>query len=86
MTDFSRLTRRKFVLTAGATAAGSLLLKGCLGNPPSARVATADATAARPVAASEATETPRVKLGYIPIVESAALIVAQQKGFLLSTV
>ena len=33
MTDFNRISRRKFLLTAGASA-GTVLLAGCLGNPP----------------------------------------------------
>jgi bicarbonate transport system substrate-binding protein len=34
MTNLSNYSRRRFLLTAGASAAASLLLKGCLGNPP----------------------------------------------------
>ncbi len=88
MADFSRSsTRRKFIFTAGASAAGAALLGGCLGGPPSK---TGDSTAsdtstaapsASPVASGESPETPKVKLGYIPIVESAGLIIAQEKGF-----
>ncbi|MGP1375078.1 MAG: CmpA/NrtA family ABC transporter substrate-binding protein [Almyronema sp.] len=83
MSNFSSISRRKFLTTAGATAAGSILLKGCLGNPPSATVETAATTptAAAPVAAADAPETAQVKLGYIPIVESAAMIIGQEKGF-----
>ena len=82
MTDL-RFTRRKFVFTAGASAAGTLLLGGCLGNPPSKTADTAaeGAPAATPTAAGEKPETPNVKLGYIPIVEAAGLIIAQEKGF-----
>lgn len=91
MADFSGFTRRKFIFTAGASAASSLLLNSCLGNPPSATVGasntgsaagSATGTAApSPVSAADAPETPNVKLGYIPIVESAGLIIAQEKGF-----
>lgn len=79
----SNYSRRKFLVTAGVSAASSLLLKGCLGNPPSATVATTSAATAAPgpVAAGEAPETTKVKLGYIPIVEAAPLIIAQEKGF-----
>ena len=83
MTDL-KFTRRKFVFTAGASAAGTLLLGGCLGNPPSKTsdtAADAGAPAATPAAAGETPETPNVKLGYIPIVEAAGLIIAQEKGF-----
>ncbi|MBE9137352.1 ABC transporter substrate-binding protein [Nodosilinea sp. LEGE 07088] len=84
MSDFSRVTRRKFLATTGVSAAGALLLKGCGGNPPSATAPTeaTDATAAPgPVAEGGSPETPNIKLGYIPIVESAPLIIAQEKGF-----
>jgi bicarbonate transport system substrate-binding protein len=95
----SRVSRRKFLLTAGATAASSLLLKGCLGNPPenltqggnAAPANTAGNTAtsttgntAVPVVnvnPGAAPETTRVKLGYLPIVEAAPLIIAKEKGF-----
>src|SRR5687767_8043381 len=78
MSDYSR---RKFLVTAGVSAASSLLLKGCLGNPPSATVAVTQVAAAAPLSAADTPETPKVKLGYIPIVESAAIIIAQTKGF-----
>lgn len=83
MSDFSRLSRRKFLLTAGASAAGSVLLKGCLGNPPSSTNAATNAqqTPAANINPAEAPETTKVKLGYIPIVESAPLIIAKEKGF-----
>ncbi|NJM99115.1 MAG: ABC transporter substrate-binding protein [Phormidesmis sp. RL_2_1] len=82
MAQFSRISRRNFLYTAGASAAGSILLKGCAGNPPSATSEpAADAPAAAPVAAADSPEVATVKLGYIPIVESAGLIIAQEKGF-----
>jgi len=80
---FSNYSRRKFLFTAGASAASSILLKGCLGNPPSATINTATAQQT-PVAAidpAQAPETTRITLGYIPIVESAPIVIAQQKGF-----
>ncbi len=84
MTDFTRsLSRRKFLFTATASAAGSVLLKGCLGNPPSSTTAEAGTQQVTPVpvATTETPETTKVKLGYIPIVESAPLIIAKEKGF-----
>ncbi|MBE9113892.1 twin-arginine translocation signal domain-containing protein, partial [Nodosilinea sp. LEGE 07298] len=41
MSDFSRVTRRKFLATAGVSAAGAVFLKSCAGNPPSATAPTA---------------------------------------------
>ncbi|AKG22989.1 CmpA/NrtA family ABC transporter substrate-binding protein [Calothrix sp. 336/3] len=84
MSDFfNHLTRRKFIITAGASA-GAVFLKGCLGNPPETGNTTTSQTTAQPVAnisPEQAPETPNVKLGYIPIVESAPLIIAKEKGF-----
>ena len=75
-------SRRRFLLTTGASAAGALVLKGCLGNPPDA----ADAGGGTEIESIEISqeqmpETTAVKLGYISIVESAALLIAQEKGF-----
>lgn len=81
MSDFSR---RKFLVTAGVTAASSILIKGCVGNPPSATntpASIATTAAPGPVSANDAPEITAVKLGYLPIVESVPLIIAQEKGF-----
>ncbi|NJM69200.1 MAG: ABC transporter substrate-binding protein [Scytonema sp. RU_4_4] len=82
MTDFSKFSRRRFLLTAGASAAGSILLKGCLGNPPDFGSNT-QAQISSPVnlTPEQKPETPKVKLGYIAIIESAPLIIAKEKGF-----
>ncbi|HIK46173.1 MAG TPA: ABC transporter substrate-binding protein, partial [Leptolyngbyaceae cyanobacterium M65_K2018_010] len=84
MSAINRVTRRKFLATAGVSAAGAILLKSCAGNPPSASTnqeATPTAAAPGPVTSNETPETTAIKLGYIPIVESAPLIIAQEKGF-----
>jgi len=84
MSDFLRVTRRKFLGTAGVSAAGAILLKGCGGNPPSATApaeTTDSAAAPGPVAEGGSPETPNIKLGYIPIVEATPLVIAQEKGF-----
>lgn len=84
MTNFSNYSRRKFLFTAGASAASSILLKGCLGNPPSATInnsATAQQTPVAAIDPAQAPETTRITLGYIPIVESAPIVIAQEKGF-----
>jgi bicarbonate transport system substrate-binding protein len=73
------LSRRHFLLAAGA-AGGATLLKGCAINPPSPDSLSPKAQA---VSLSSATtpETTAVKLGYIAIAESAPLIIAREKGF-----
>lgn len=81
--DFmNRFSRRKFLYTAGASAAGALLLNACLGNPPEPG-GEAATEQVKPVELSpEMTpEITKVVLGYIPILESTALIIAQEKGF-----
>ncbi|OUC15975.1 MAG: bicarbonate-binding protein [Alkalinema sp. CACIAM 70d] len=78
------LSRRKFVLTASATAMSSILLKGCLGNPPEDKPAVSGSPTVAAGSAVKAGEEPEVKtakLGYLPIVESAPLIIASAKGF-----
>lgn len=83
MTNFSnQYSRRKFLVTAGASAVGSLFLKGCLGNPPDSSTRTqAQQTPAANINPEQAPETPKVKLGYVPIVEAAPLIIAKEMGF-----
>jgi len=87
MNQFSHpVSRRKFLVTAGASAVGSLLLKGCLGNPPDTITGSTTGTQVQQVTAvnlspEQTPETTTVKLGYIPIVEAAPFIIAKEKGF-----
>jgi bicarbonate transport system substrate-binding protein len=84
MTNFSRFSRRRFLLTAGASAAGSIFLKGCLGNPPDpsgSGKTQAQTTPTAKIDPAQAPETPNAKLGYLPIIEAAPLIIALEKGF-----
>jgi len=60
MTEFSPLSRRKFLLAASATAAGSILLKGCTGNPPEAGTGSTSSPGANPVASVKPGEEPEV--------------------------
>lgn len=81
----SNFSRRQFIFTAGISAS-AVLLKGCLGNPPEpggGENANGNAPVATPTQISPEMmpETTKVKLGYIPIVESAAMIIAKEKGF-----
>ncbi len=83
--SFTPLSRRKFLLVASATATTSILLKGCAGEPPSDKPAGSSSAptvaAGSGVKAGEEPEVKTAKLGYIPIVEAAPLIVASVKGF-----
>ena len=80
MTRFSR----RYFLTAAGIVATAPLLKGCLGNPPERDRAknTADPASTKSVVKSgEEPEVKTAKIGYLPIVEAAPLIVAYTKGF-----
>jgi bicarbonate transport system substrate-binding protein len=84
MSQFFNLSRRKFLVTATAMAATSTLLKGCMGNPPDSVMGKSSSSAIAVKSVVKAGEEPEVttaKLGYIPIVESAPLIIAKEKGF-----
>ena len=81
----SNLSRRKFIITAGASAAGTLLINGCsTGLNKSASTSSASSPAASPavnISAADAPETTTAKLGFIALTDSAPLIVALEKGF-----
>jgi bicarbonate transport system substrate-binding protein len=81
MSNFSQFSRRKFITTAIASGAGAILLKGCVGNP--SEFQTTIAAEAAPIKLTPETkpETTTIQLGYIPIAESAPLIIAKEKGF-----
>src|SRR6476646_11947628 len=79
MTKFSR---RKFIWTAGATAAGTLLVHGCTASN-STDTASSPASSATPAVNVAAADTPEVttaKLGFIALTDSAPLIIAKEKG------
>jgi bicarbonate transport system substrate-binding protein len=80
---FNQISRRKFIVTVGAST-GAVLLKGCLGNPPNSSGGNSQSIPAAQQVANltpeQKPETETVKLGYIPIVESASLIIAKEKG------
>jgi bicarbonate transport system substrate-binding protein len=78
--DLSQFSRRRFLFTAGASAAGAMLLKGCAINPPSPTDLSPRAQAL-PLSPATQPEITVAKLGYIAIAESAPLIIAKEKGF-----
>jgi len=79
---YKYFSRRQFITASTATALSSILLKGCLGNPPEDTPTITSAAASRiTIPPEQVPEITKVKLGYLPIVESAPLIIAQEKGF-----
>lgn len=79
----SRLSRRKFIFTAGMTAGATILANGCSGDSSpsdtSSPAASAPASPA-PVAAADTPEVTTAKLGFIALTDSAPLIIAKEKG------
>ncbi|MEZ2227329.1 CmpA/NrtA family ABC transporter substrate-binding protein [Microcoleus sp.] len=84
----SNLSRRKFIITAGATAAGTLLAHGCSSGSstsnstgsPSPSGSSATPSPAVSINPADAPEVTAAKLGFIALTDSAPLIIAQEKG------
>ncbi len=74
----TRLNRRRFLMTAGTAAAGTLLLHSCGGG--SAPTASSEETEVV-IDPADTPETPTAKLGFIALTDAAPLIIAQEKGF-----
>jgi bicarbonate transport system substrate-binding protein len=81
MSDFSKFPRRRFIVTAGASALGAIALKACSSSPSSTAESPAAQTSASSSGGGGGLETDTVRLGYIPIFESAPLVIAKEKGF-----
>jgi nitrate/nitrite transport system substrate-binding protein len=78
----NRFSRRKFIFTAGAATAGTLILHGCNTGPTADKAGSSDA-GAKPAADIDPADAPEVttaKLGFIALTDSAPLIVAKEKG------
>jgi nitrate/nitrite transport system substrate-binding protein len=77
MTQFSR---RKFIITAGAATAASLLAHGCSSGSTTSQT-DAKGTQATNINPADAPEVTTAKLGFIALTDSAPLIIAKEKGF-----
>ncbi|MGG6296146.1 CmpA/NrtA family ABC transporter substrate-binding protein [Leptolyngbya sp. AN02str] len=75
----SNLSRRKFLVTAGATTAATLLMHGC-SSQSSNTTASSDTASPSPVAATDPPEVTTAKLGFIALTDAAPLIIAKEKG------
>ncbi|HEY9877475.1 MAG TPA: CmpA/NrtA family ABC transporter substrate-binding protein [Leptolyngbyaceae cyanobacterium] len=77
----SNLSRRKFLVTAGATTAATLLMHACSSNQSGTSTNASSTTPAPgPVAAGDTPEVTSAKLGFIALTDAAPLIVAKEKG------
>jgi nitrate/nitrite transport system substrate-binding protein len=85
----TNLSRRQFIITAGVAAAGTVVVHGCTSSGQSGD----NSSSTTPSGASPAAnvtqvaqnapkvETTKAKLGFIPLTDSAPIIIAQEKGF-----
>ncbi len=79
MTEFpTRFSRREFLLAAGASALGSVFLKGCTTNPNASNQVQPISPA---YANSEGLETTTARLGFVGQTDAAPLVIAKEKGF-----
>jgi nitrate/nitrite transport system substrate-binding protein len=84
----SNLSRRKFIFTAGAAAAGTIVIHGCTSSNTTTNTnATTSSTAGDtgnnvPANAAEKpdVEVTTAKLGFIALTDSAPIIIAKEKG------
>jgi nitrate/nitrite transport system substrate-binding protein len=76
----SRITRRNFLITAGATTAATFLVHGCSGSQTANTESASESPAPSPVAAADTPEVTTAKLGFIALTDSAPLIIAKEKG------
>lgn len=73
--------RRRFLALLSGTLASTVVLAGCLGNPPSKHGSIRSSPIPVNSSAAASLETDEVNLGFIPILESAPLVVGVEKGF-----
>lgn len=75
----TKVSRRQFIITAGAATAGSLIIHGCASGSKSSTAGSSTSTG--PAANAPKVETTTAKLGFIALTDSAPLIIAKEKGF-----
>ncbi|AFY89024.1 CmpA/NrtA family ABC transporter substrate-binding protein [Chroococcidiopsis thermalis] len=80
----TKFTRRQFIITTSAAAAGSALVHGCSSsNTASNNTSTTNTSSTAnvsPVADAPKVETTTARLGFIALTDSAPLIIAAEKG------
>ncbi|MFQ4136016.1 CmpA/NrtA family ABC transporter substrate-binding protein [Nodosilinea sp. PGN35] len=75
----TRLNRRRFLMTAGTAAAGTVLLHAC--SQGGSNQAASNTPTEVTLDPADAPETTTAKLGFIALTDSAPLIIAKVKGF-----
>jgi len=72
---------RPFISLFAGALSGSLLLSGCLGNPPDRSGVGSQPRITLNQQAASRLETSSISLGFVPILEAAPLVVGVEKGF-----
>jgi len=81
MNDSTNWTRRRFIESMGATAAGVALSSCAISGDRSATGLTEEALAIKPVVRSQDLEKPNITVGYVPVNDCAPFAIAWKKGF-----
>jgi nitrate/nitrite transport system substrate-binding protein len=76
----SNLSRRKFLITAGATTATALLINSC-GESTTSSSPSPTASTSTAASGGGAPEVTTAKLGFIALTDCAPLVIAKEKGF-----
>jgi nitrate/nitrite transport system substrate-binding protein len=77
--SMSNLSRRKFIITAGATTATALLIHGC--GESKTTSSPSPASSATGASGGDAPEVTGAKLGFIALTDCAPLVIAKEKGY-----
>lgn len=81
MNESTNWTRRRFIESMGATAAGVALSSCAISGDKSATGLTEEALAIKPVVRSQDLEKPNITVGYVPVNDCAPFAIAWKKGF-----
>jgi len=73
--------RRRLLALLTGTITTSMLLTGCLGNPPSKRAGSGSVATEVNSQARSQLETGTISLGFVPILEAAPLVIGVERGF-----
>ncbi|MCU0527414.1 MAG: ABC transporter substrate-binding protein [Elainella sp. Prado103] len=76
----SKISRRNFLITAGATTATTLIVNGCSSSRTTSQSSDNASPSPSPVAAADTPEVTTAKLGFIALTDAAPLIIAKEKG------
>ena len=74
-------TRRRFLALLSGTIASSIVLSGCLGNPPDRSGSGTTKLVRIDQAAQAKLDARSISLGFLPILEAAPLVIGVEKGF-----